>query len=128
VTIKIIGRYPLPVIENPHDIALDVNNRLAFVAGEENHSLAVFDMKTMRLLSVHQVGEDPDVLAFDLGTKLFYVSAESGTLTVFQENDHDLRSLGQFTMPHAHTVAVDPNSHLSISRWKMSMAARCCGS
>lgn len=112
VTMRTIGRYPLPGIENPHGIALDVNNRLAFVAGEENHSLAVFDMKTMKLLSVHQAGEDPDVLAFDPGMRRLYVSAESGTVTVFQEKDHDLRSLGQFKMPHAHTVAIDPKSHL----------------
>jgi hypothetical protein len=41
---KIIGRYKLPGIENPHGIALDQANRLAFIAGEENHSLAVFDL------------------------------------------------------------------------------------
>jgi DNA-binding beta-propeller fold protein YncE len=109
---KIIGRYSLPGIKNPHGIALDVANRLAFVAGEENHSLAVFDLKTMKLISVYQVGEDPDVLAFDRGLKRLYVSAESGTVSVFQETDRNLRLLGQFDIPHAHTVAVDPNSHL----------------
>jgi DNA-binding beta-propeller fold protein YncE len=109
---KIIGRYSLPGIKNPHGIALDVANRLAFVAGEENHSLAVFDLKTMKLISVYQVGEDPDVLAFDRGLKRLYVSAESGTVSVFEETDRNLRLLGQFDMPHAHTVAVDPNSHL----------------
>ena len=109
---KINGRYSPPGIKNPHGITLDVVNRLAFIAGEENHSLAVFDLKTMKLLSVHQVGEDPDVLALDPGLKRLYVSAESGTVSVFQESDRDLRLLGQFDMPHAHTVAVDPKSHL----------------
>jgi DNA-binding beta-propeller fold protein YncE len=109
---KIVSRYSLPGIKNPHGIALDVANRLAFIAGEENHSLAVFDLKTMKLLSVHQVGDDPDVLAFDPGLRRLYVSAESGTVSVFQEADRDLRLLGQFDMPHAHTVAVDPRSHL----------------
>jgi DNA-binding beta-propeller fold protein YncE len=74
--------------------------------------VAVFDLKAMKLLSVHPVGDDPDVLAFDPGLKRLYVSAESGTVSVFQEGDHDLRLLGQFDMPHAHTVAVDPKSHL----------------
>lgn len=82
---KIIGRYKLPGIENPHGIALDEANRLAFIAGEENHSLGVFDLRTMKLLSVHQVGDDPDVLAFDPGLKRLYVSAESGTVTVLQK-------------------------------------------
>ncbi len=109
---KIVGRYKLPGIENPHGIALDQANRLAFIAGEENHSLAVFDLSAMKLLSVHQVGEDPDVLAFDPGLGRLYVSAESGTVTVLQEDKRDLHSIGQFHMPHAHTVSVDSNSHL----------------
>jgi hypothetical protein len=40
------------------------------------------------------------------------VSAESGNVTVLQKTDHGLRLLGQFHMPHAHTVAVDPRTHL----------------
>jgi DNA-binding beta-propeller fold protein YncE len=109
---KIIGRYRLPGMENPHGVALDEANRLAFIAGEENHSLGVFDLRTMKLLSVHQVGDDPDVLAFDPGLKLLYVSAESGTVTVLREAGRDLTLIGQFNMPHAHTVSVDPNTHL----------------
>lgn len=109
---KIIGRYSLPGIKNPHGIALDVVNRLAFVAGEENHSLAVVDLNSMKALSTHEVGEDPDVLAFDPGLKRLYVSAESGTVTVFEENGQELKAIGQFDMPHAHTVSVDPKTHL----------------
>ena len=111
-TLKIIGRYHLPGIDNPHGISLDLANRLAFIAGEENHSLAEFDLRTMKLLSVHQVGDDPDVLAFDPGLKRLYVSAESGTVSVFQESGHNLKLLGQFNMPHSHTVCVDPKTHL----------------
>ena len=109
---KIIGRYSLPGIKNPHGIVLDLASRLAFVAGEENHSLAVVDLVSMKVLSTHQVGEDPDVLAFDSGLKRLYVSAESGTVTVFEEVGHDLKDLGQFHLPHAHTVSVDPKTHL----------------
>ncbi len=109
---KIIGRYRLPGIQNPHGIALDEANRLAFIAGEENHSLGVFDLRTMKLLSVHPVGDDPDVLAFDPGLKRLYVSAESGTVTIFQYGHRKLTPLGSLNMPHAHTVAVDPETHL----------------
>ena len=66
----------------------------------------------MKLLSVHQVGEDPDVLAFDPGLERLYVSAESGTVSVLQEKGRDLVLMGQFKMPHAHTVSVDPKTHL----------------
>jgi DNA-binding beta-propeller fold protein YncE len=109
---KIIGRYKLPGIENPHGIALDSLHRLAFIAGEENHSLAVFDLNAMKLLSVHQVGDDPDVLAFDSGLGRLYVSAESGTVTVLEVSNHDARQLAQFHMPRAHSVSVDPKTHL----------------
>ena len=109
---KIVGRYKLPGVENPHGIALDQANRLAFIAGEENHSLAVFNLNTMKLLTVHQVGEDPDVLAFDPGLGRLYVSAESGIVTVLEESGRDLRQIGQLHLPHAHTVSVDPKSHL----------------
>lgn len=109
--LKIIGRYKLSGIDNPHGIALDEARSLAFIAGEQNHSLGVFDLKTMQLLSVHPVGDEPDVLAFDPGLRRLYVSAESGTVTVLQEADRDLHQIGQFHMPHAHTVSVDPKTH-----------------
>lgn len=111
IAMKIVTRYDLPGIQNPHGIALDLADRIAFVAGEENHTLGVFDLKAGKLLSVHPVGDDPDVLAFDAGLKRLYVSAESGTVSVFAWKS-ELRLLGQFDMPHAHTVAVDPSTHL----------------
>jgi DNA-binding beta-propeller fold protein YncE len=89
-----------------------VPQRLAFVAGEENHKLAVVDLTTMKVLATYPVGEDPDVLAFDPGLKLLYVSAESGHVTVFREQGKSLVSEGEFFMPHAHTVCVDPDTHL----------------
>ena len=111
-TNKILGRYPLPGIEDPHGIALDAAGRVAFVAGEENHSLAMVDLNTMKVLSTYEVGEDPDVLAFDPGVKRLYVSAESGTVTIFQYRNRKLDLLGSLNIPHAHTVAVDPQTHL----------------
>ena len=111
-TNQIIRRVPLAGIKNPHGIALDPRAHVAFVAGEENHSLAMVDLNTMKILSDYQVGEDPDVLAFDPGLKRLYVSAESGTVAVFQSNDKSLTLLGSFVMPHAHTVSVDPETHL----------------
>jgi DNA-binding beta-propeller fold protein YncE len=111
-TAKIIGRYPLNGIENPHGIALDVAGRLAFVAGEENAKLALVDLITMKVLATYPVGEDPDVLAFDPGLKWLCVTAESGQVTVFRLNGKSLVSVGSISMPHAHTVSVDPETHL----------------
>jgi DNA-binding beta-propeller fold protein YncE len=111
-TMRIIGRYPMAGIQSPHGIALDQSGRLAFVAGEENHMLAVVDLNTMKVLATLPVGEDPDVLAFDPGLKRLYVSAESGNVFVFREDRKTLVDEGHISIPHAHTVCVDPNTHL----------------
>ena len=114
-TMRIIGRYPMTGVESPHGIALDQSGRLAFVVGEQNHMLAVVDLDTMKVLAIHPVGKDPDVLAFDPGLKRLYVSAESGNVFVFREDGEDGKTLvheGDISIPHAHTVCVDPNTHL----------------
>jgi hypothetical protein len=60
------------------------------------------------------VGAAPDVLAFDPGLRRLYVSAESGVVTVFAETTSGLRKLGQeFLATEAHTLAVDPRTHLA---------------
>lgn len=111
-TAKIIGHHPVPGVESPHGIALDIEGRLAFVAGEENNQLALLDLETMKVIATYEVGKDPDVLAFDPGLKLLYVSAESGMVVVFREERKTLVSQGSISMPHAHTVCVDPDTHL----------------
>jgi DNA-binding beta-propeller fold protein YncE len=111
-TMKIIARYPLSGIDDPHGIALDVSARLAFVAGEGNSKLAVVDLNNMQVLATYPVGRDPDVLAFDTALKQLYVSAESGNVTVFRETGKALTLVGALFMPHAHTVSVDSGTHL----------------
>ena len=109
----IVGHHPLPGIESPHGIVLDVKGRLAFVAGEENNKLALVDLTSMKVLGTYPVGKDPDVLAFDPGLGRLYVSAESGTMTVFGlGHGKTFTPLGTMFMPHAHTVCVDPETHL----------------
>jgi YVTN family beta-propeller protein len=112
VKLEIVGRYPLPGLKEPHGIALDVVNHVAFVAGAGNHMLAVVDLNDMKTLGTYPVGEDPDVLAFDPGLKQLYVSAESGDVFVYRENGKSLALVGNFSMPYAHSVCVDPKTHL----------------
>lgn len=113
VTAKIVARTPLPGVKNPHGIALDVEGRMAFVAGEGNAVLAVVDLDAMRVIETHKVSEGPDVLAFDPGWRRLYVASESGGVSVFTEAE-GMRLVrdGDISMPHAHTVAVDPRTHL----------------
>lgn len=109
----IVGHHPLSGIKSPHGIALAVKARLAFVAGEENNKLAVVDLTSMKVLATYPVGKDPDVLAFDPGLGRLYVSAESGTVAAFRLGlGKALIPEGTIFMPHAHTVCVDPETHL----------------
>lgn len=111
-TNSITGRYPLPGSDHPHGLAVDAARRLLFVASEDNARLQVVDLRTMRVLSSHSVGGDPDVLAFDPASARLYVAAESGVLSVFHLAGRDLILDENLRIPHAHTVAVDPSSHL----------------
>jgi DNA-binding beta-propeller fold protein YncE len=111
-TARIVARFPLPGTKEPHGVSLDVRQRLAFVAGQANATLAVLDLTSRKVLATHPVGEDPDVLAFDPVLGLLYVSSESGTVSVFRERGKELVSEGEMVMPHAHSVCVDPATHL----------------
>ena len=93
-------------------MSVDSGGRLLFVANEGNATLLVVDLRTMRVVGHMAVGEDPDVLAFDPLWDRLYVAAESGEISVFTVGDGDLTREGRFTMPHAHTVSVDPRTHL----------------
>jgi DNA-binding beta-propeller fold protein YncE len=109
---RIVARHELPGSAHPHGMSLDVADRLLFVASEETATLQTVDLKTWNVIDRHAVGEDPDVLAFDPGWRRLYVAAETGLVTVFTAHNRRLALDGQVKMPHAHTVAVDPRTHL----------------
>ena len=111
-TDRIIARHRLTGASHPHGMAVDASGRLLFVANEGNATLLLVDLKTMRITGHLSVGEDPDVLAFDPEWHRLYVAAESGEVTVFAERNGSLAPEGRITMPHAHTVSVDPRTHL----------------
>ncbi len=53
------------------------------------------------------------MLAFDRSSKRLYVSSESGVVTGLSSAARKLMKLGQGELaPNAHTVAVDPTTHL----------------
>lgn len=109
---QVVARYALSGCSEPHGLLIDSEHRLAFVACEENARLAVFDLEAKKMMATHSVGADPDVLAFDNGFSRLYVSAESGSITIFDEHDRNLEKIGQgLFAPNAHSVAVDSLTH-----------------
>jgi DNA-binding beta-propeller fold protein YncE len=110
---SIMARYDLRGADHPHGVYIDAPRRLAFVANEGNATLLVVDLRSMHVTATYPVGDDPDVLAFDRGLRRLYVAAESGVVSVFDERaDGALESRGAYRAPHAHSVAVDPTTHL----------------
>jgi YVTN family beta-propeller protein len=110
---RIVARHALPGCQGAHGVHLDVPNRLAFVACEDNAKLLVFDLRTRRVTQTFDVGDTPDVLDLDPGLHRLYVAAESGVVAVFQEQGRSIEKLAQaFLAPNAHSVAVDPATHL----------------
>lgn len=111
---RVIARIELPGAEGNHGLLIDVEQRQAFIACEENHKLLVLDLKTRKVSSTFDVGEDPDVLAYDPGPAYLYVAAESGIVSVFQAKPGQVAKLAEMRLgPNAHVVAVDPGTHKS---------------
>jgi DNA-binding beta-propeller fold protein YncE len=110
---RVIRRVPLAACDHPHGLFVDAPRRLAFVACDGNARLLTLDLERMRVTGSMQVGPSPDVLAFDSSLKRLYVSSEVGDVAVAAERGRSLTKLGQGLLaPFAHTVAVDPRTHL----------------
>ena len=111
-TDQVAARYPLSGCKGSHGLLIDSENRLAFVACEENSKLVVFDLQSKKATATLAAGADPDVLAFDIGLHRLYVSAESGNIAIFDEQDRALKEVFKgFFAANAHTVAVDSRTH-----------------
>ena len=112
VSERIVQRYDLPGSDHPHGFTLDEEGRLAFISGEGNSELQVVDLRTMKVIQTLKVPDDPDVLAWDASWRRLYIAAESGVLAAYWLDGKTLRSIGSVRAPHAHTVSVDPRTHL----------------
>ena len=96
-----------------HGLLIDSRNRRAFVACEESATLILLDMRTKRIQGNWTTGENPDVLALDPGTHHLIIAAESGVVSMFADGANVKRIAQDWLAPAAHTVAVDPRSHLT---------------
>jgi DNA-binding beta-propeller fold protein YncE len=109
---RIVQRYDLPGSDGPHGFTLDEPGRLAFITSEGNGKLQVVDLRSMKVLQSLKVPDDPDVLAWDPSLRRLYVASESGALSAFWPDGNMLRPIGEVRARGAHTVSVDPRTHL----------------
>jgi YVTN family beta-propeller protein len=109
---RILARIDLPGARGNHGLLIEPQQRLAFIACEGNDKLLVLDMHTMRVTSSFDVGQDPDVLAFDPQLHLLYVAGEAGIVSMFNADAGKVSKIGDGRIgPNAHVVAVDDATH-----------------
>jgi DNA-binding beta-propeller fold protein YncE len=112
-TNRIIRRVHLADCANDHSLLIDSPRRIAFITCDGDAHLLTLNLRTLKVTGVFKVGNSPDVLALDSAMRRLYVSAESGVVGVFTETAHSVRPLGLgFLATEAHSVAVDPRTHL----------------
>jgi DNA-binding beta-propeller fold protein YncE len=112
-TSRIVRRVHVFDCVNDHSLLIDSPRRLAFITCDGDAHLLTLSLRTLKVTGVFKVGDSPDVLAFDSTLRRLYVSAESGVVGVFGESARSVRPLGLgFLATEAHSVAVDPRSHL----------------
>ena len=112
-TNHIVRRVHVSDCVNDHSLLIDSSRRLAFITCDGDAHLLTLSLRTLKVTGVFTVGNSPDVLAFDSTLRRLYVSSESGVVGVFAETARSVRPLGLgFLATEAHSVAVDPHTHL----------------
>jgi DNA-binding beta-propeller fold protein YncE len=94
-------------------MVLDVKNRRAFLACEDNNLMAVFDLEQHRVIATLPMAEGGDVIKFDPGLKRIYVACYSGDISIFQEIDpNHFQKVTDFPAEKTtHSLAVDERTH-----------------
>jgi YVTN family beta-propeller protein len=111
-TLAITRRVSLPDCDHDHGLTLDPGSRVAFVACDGNATLLTVDLDTWQVTGTATVGQDPDVLAYDQQAHRLYVAAESGTVTVLDQQGRTATVTGSGHLADgAHVVALDPATH-----------------
>jgi DNA-binding beta-propeller fold protein YncE len=111
-TAKITASIGLPGCSGAHGLRLHPDTHSAFIACENNDTLARVDLGGAHAVTTQKTGAGPDVLSIDPTFGWLYVAAESGDLTVFDINKPGVSLVGHdHPGNNSHSVAVDPATH-----------------
>jgi YVTN family beta-propeller protein len=110
----VVARYQLSGCDGADGVQVDISSRdRAFVACSGNGRVTSIDLLSGRVGTSLEVGPGPDLLALDLALHRLYVASESGVLTVVDTGGAEPLVMSRgLAGPNAHSVAVDPNTHL----------------
>jgi len=112
VSFTVTERIPTPGCDHPHGQALDVTDQVMFVGCEANATMVTVDLVNRHVIDHREVGQTPDVLAYDPGPNRVYVAAESGWVSIFDHSHGHLTPRGSAHLADgAHTLALDPATH-----------------
>jgi DNA-binding beta-propeller fold protein YncE len=111
-TDSVVERVPTPGVEHPHGFYVDSDHQVAYVTGETSGTVGVLSLRTKRMTHTYHVCDKPDVVAMDPRVGRLFVACESGVIAAFEARGDSLSALPAYRAPHAHSVAVDPGTHL----------------
>jgi len=112
VSFAVTERIPTPDCDHPHGQALDLPEQVMFVGCEANATMVTVDLINRNVIDHHGVGETPDVLASDAGANRVYVAAESGWVSIFDQDHGHLTERGSaYLADGAHSLALHPTTH-----------------
>jgi DNA-binding beta-propeller fold protein YncE len=110
----VTDRIPTPGCDHPHGEVLDASEQVMFIGCEDNAAMITVDLSKRAVIDHHDVGETPDVVAYDPGARRVYVAAESGWVSILDDDDGHLTPRGsEHLADGAHSVALDPATHHS---------------
>lgn len=108
----IVARIDLPGAKGNHGLYIVSQRHLAFIACEDNARLLELNLLTRRVVQSFDVGDDPDVLAFDPAPGTLYVAGEAGVVSMFSVRSSTVSKIGEGLIgSNAHVVGVDPATH-----------------
>jgi len=112
VSFTVTERIPTPGCDHPHGQALDATDQVMFVGCGANATMVTVDLVNRTVVDHHEVGETPDVLAYDPDAGRVYVAAESGWVSIFDHQQGHLTVRGSAHLADgAHALALDPTTH-----------------
>jgi YVTN family beta-propeller protein len=108
----IVARIDLPGARGNHGLYIDSQHHLAFIACEDNARLLELNLLSRQIIQSFDVGEGPDVLAFDADRSTLYVAGEAGIVSMFTVSSSTVSKTGEGSVgSNAHVVGVDPSAH-----------------
>jgi DNA-binding beta-propeller fold protein YncE len=112
VAAKVITKIDLPGCDGAHGLRLHPDGMSAFIACENNDTLARADLAGGNMVTTAPTGSGPDVMSIDPMLGWLYVAAESGDLTVFDINKTGVALIGHDSPgDNSHSAAVDVATH-----------------